>query len=166
MRHLEDQRIENRDVQPQVAGGAPRHRVRPEQQAVELRVGGKDHAGRRNVVSSVTMQNLSDEQRAFVEAIRDFAKRECGTREQRDALTEGGREPHNQGLYERIAALGWPGVAIPEEYGGAGGGALDMCLLCEEFARGLIPMGFFPVTMMAARPVELFGTQPLKEEIL
>jgi alkylation response protein AidB-like acyl-CoA dehydrogenase len=112
------------------------------------------------------MQNLSDEQRAFVEAIRDFAKRECGTREQRDALTEGGREPHNQGLYERIAALGWPGVAIPEEYGGAGGGALDMCLLCEEFARGLIPMGFFPVTMMAARPVELFGTQPLKEEIL
>jgi alkylation response protein AidB-like acyl-CoA dehydrogenase len=112
------------------------------------------------------MQNLSDEQRAFVEAIRDFARRECGTREQRDALTEGGREPHNASIYAQIASLGWLGVAIPEEYGGAGGGAVDMCLLCEEFARGLIPMGFFPVTMMAARPVELFGTQWLKEEIL
>jgi alkylation response protein AidB-like acyl-CoA dehydrogenase len=112
------------------------------------------------------MQNLSDEQRSFVEAIRDFARRECGTRPQRDALTENGREPHNQALYERIAALGWPGVAIPEEYGGAGGGAVDMCLLCEEFARGLIPMGFFPVTMMAARPVELFGSDALKEDIL
>ncbi len=114
----------------------------------------------------MTIQNLTDEQNAFVEAIRDFARRECGTREQRDALTEGGREPHNQALYEQIASLGWLGVAIPEAYGGAGGSAVDMCLLCEEFARGLIPMGFFPVTMMAARPVELFGTDELKEEIL
>ena len=114
----------------------------------------------------MTIQNLTDEQSAFVEAIRDFARRECGTREQRNALTEDGREPHNQALYEQIASLGWLGVAIPEEYGGAGGSAVDMCLLCEEFARGLIPMGFFPVTMMAARPVELFGTDELKEEIL
>jgi isovaleryl-CoA dehydrogenase len=114
----------------------------------------------------MTLQNLTDEQRAFVEAIRDFARRECGTREQRDALTEGGREPHNQDLYERIASLGWLGVAIPQEYGGAGGSAVELCLLCEEFARGLIPMGFFPVTMMAARPVELFGADGLKEEIL
>ena len=114
----------------------------------------------------MTIQNLTDEQNAFVEAIRDFARRECGTREQRDALTEGGREQHNQTLYEQIASLGWLGVAIPEAFGGAGGSAVDMCLLCEEFARGLIPMGFFPVTMMAARPVELFGTDELKEEIL
>ena len=112
------------------------------------------------------MLDLSDEQRAFVESIRDFARRECGTREQRDLLTSGGREPHNSDLYARIASLGWTGVAIPEEYGGAGGGAVDMCLLCEEFARGLIPMGFFPVTMMAARPVELFGSAALKDEIL
>ncbi|HTU86445.1 MAG TPA: acyl-CoA dehydrogenase family protein [Solirubrobacteraceae bacterium] len=110
--------------------------------------------------------SLTDEQNAFVEAIRDFARRECGTREQRDALTDEGREPHNQALYSQIASLGWLGAAIPEAYGGAGGSAVDMCLLCEEFARGLIPMGFFPVTMMAARPVELFGSEALKSEIL
>jgi isovaleryl-CoA dehydrogenase len=110
--------------------------------------------------------NLTDEQRAFVEAIRDFARRECGTREQRDALTQNGREPHNPGIYAKIADLGWLGAAIQEEYGGAGGGSVDLCLLCEEFSRGQIPMGFFPVTMMSARPVELFGTDALKEEIL
>jgi isovaleryl-CoA dehydrogenase len=109
---------------------------------------------------------LSDEQRAFVEAVRDFARRECGTREQREALTDNGREPHNQELYERIADLGWLGVAIPEQYGGAGGGSVDMCLLCEEFSRGQIPMGFFPITMMSARPVEKFATDELKHEIL
>jgi isovaleryl-CoA dehydrogenase len=114
----------------------------------------------------MTIQTLTDEQRAFVEAIRDFAARECGTREQRDALTEAGTEPHNQEMYERIAALGWLGVAIPEEYGGTGGGAVDMCLLCEEFARGQIPMGFFPVSMITAGAVGRFGSAELKQEIL
>jgi isovaleryl-CoA dehydrogenase len=110
--------------------------------------------------------NLTDEQRAFVESIRDFAKRECGTREQRDALTHNGTEPHNPEIYAKIAELGWLGAAIPVAYGGTGGGSVDLCLLCEEFARGQIPMGFFPVTMMSARPVELFGTDALKDEIL
>ena len=110
--------------------------------------------------------NLTDEQRAFVEAIRDFAKRECGTREQRDALTHSGTEPHNPEIYAKIAELGWLGAAIPEAYGGTGGGSVDLCLLCEEFSRGQIPMGFFPVTMMSARPVELFGSDALKDEIL
>jgi len=114
----------------------------------------------------MTLLTLTDEQQAFVEAIRDFGRRECGTREQREALTEHGREPHNQELYEQIAGLGWVGVAIPEAYGGSGGGAVDLCLLCEEFTRGQIPMGFFPISMMTARPVERFGSEELKHEIL
>ncbi len=114
----------------------------------------------------MSIQSLSDEQRAFVEAIRDFARRECGTREQRDALTDDGHEPHNQALYERIAELGWPGVAIPEQYGGSGGGAVDMCLMLEETARGQIPMAFVGVTMITAGAVQRFGSEELKQDIL
>jgi alkylation response protein AidB-like acyl-CoA dehydrogenase len=114
----------------------------------------------------MTIQTLTDEQRAFVEAMRDFAQRECGTREQRDALTDHGREPHNQELYQRIADLGWLGAAIPEAYGGSGGGAIDLCLLCEESARGQIPMGFFGVSMITAGATERFGTEEQKQEIL
>jgi isovaleryl-CoA dehydrogenase len=114
----------------------------------------------------MTIRALTDEQRAFVEAIRDFAKRECGTRARRDALTRVGEEPHNQALYQRIAELGWLGVAIPEQYGGTGGGAVDMCLACDEFARGRIPMSFFSVSMISAGAVERFGSEELKTEIL
>jgi isovaleryl-CoA dehydrogenase len=114
----------------------------------------------------MSSQTLTDEQRAFVEAIRDFARRECGTREQRDALTDHGLEPHNQEIYERIADLGWVGVAIPEAYGGSGGGAVDLCLLCEESARGQIPMGFFGVSMITAGAVGRFGSEEQKQEIL
>jgi alkylation response protein AidB-like acyl-CoA dehydrogenase len=114
----------------------------------------------------MTIQGLSDEQRAFVESIRDFAKRECGTREQRDALTDHGVEVHNQALYERIAELGWLGVTIPERYGGSDGGAVDMCLLLEEISRGLIPIGFVGVSMITAGAVNRFGDEERKQELL
>jgi isovaleryl-CoA dehydrogenase len=112
------------------------------------------------------LQNLSDEQRAFVETIRDFAHRECGTREQRDALTDHGREPHNQQLYRRIGELGWLGVCIPEEFGGTGGGAVDMCLLLEETSRGGIPIGFVGISMICAGAIQRFGNVEQKREIL
>ncbi len=86
---------------------------------------------------------FTPEQDAFAEAVRDFAKRECGTREQRDALTHGGQDAHSAELYAKVAELGWLGVAVPEEYGGSGGGAVDMCLFLEEIAYGMIPLGGF-----------------------
>lgn len=112
------------------------------------------------------MPQLTDEQRDFVEAIRDFARREAGTREQRDALTDRGRHPHNQQLYEKVAQLGWLGVAIPEEYGGSGGGMVDLCLFLEESSRGMLPIGGFGVSMIVAGAFERFGTPAQKEEIL
>jgi alkylation response protein AidB-like acyl-CoA dehydrogenase len=114
----------------------------------------------------MALRTLTDEQQAFVEALRDFAQRECGTREQRDALTEHGREVHNQELYERIAALGWLGVTIPEEYGGSGAGAVELCLLLEEVSRGMIPIGFVGVSMITAGAVRRFGSEEQKRELL
>lgn len=69
---------------------------------------------------------LSDERRDLVKAIADFCSRECGTKEQRDKLTSNGVEHHNQQLYEKMAKLGWLGIAVPEEYGGAGRGMVDL----------------------------------------
>jgi alkylation response protein AidB-like acyl-CoA dehydrogenase len=112
-----------------------------------------------------TSAGLTDEQRDFVAAIRDFAKREAGTREQRDALG-GYQKPHNQELYEKVAELGWLGVAIPEEYGGSGGGMVDLCLFLEESSRGMLPIGGFGVSMIVAGAFERFGTDEQKEEIL
>jgi alkylation response protein AidB-like acyl-CoA dehydrogenase len=113
-----------------------------------------------------SLRNLTDEQRAFVESIREFAARECGTREQRDALTDDGHNPHNQAIYERVAELGWVGVSVPEEYGGGGGGAVDMCLMLEETARGLIPIQFVNVSMITAGAVGRFAAEELKQELL
>jgi isovaleryl-CoA dehydrogenase len=112
------------------------------------------------------MIELTHEQQDFVAAVRDFCQRECGSREQRDQLTDGGRHPHNQDLYKQMAELGWLGVATPEEYGGAGGGLVDMCLFLEETTRGLAPIGGFGVTEIVGGAYERFGTDEQKTAML
>jgi isovaleryl-CoA dehydrogenase len=116
---------------------------------------------------AATIENpMTDERKAFVEAIRDYAQRRCGTREQRDALTEGGHHPHNQEVYKEVADLGWLGVAIDEQYGGSGGGAYDLTLFLHEFSKGQIPIGGFGVSMIVAGAYEKFGTPEQKERML
>jgi isovaleryl-CoA dehydrogenase len=110
--------------------------------------------------------SLSDEQRDFVAAIRDFCQRECGTPEQRERLTSGYTEAHNAELYRRMADLGWLGVTIPEQYGGSGGSMLDACLFMEETSRGLAPIGGYATTLIVAGATRRFGTEEQKAEIL
>jgi alkylation response protein AidB-like acyl-CoA dehydrogenase len=109
---------------------------------------------------------LTDEQQQFVDAIRDFSAREAGTREQRDALTSEGTEQHNTDLYKRFAALGYVGAAIPEAYGGSGGGLVDLCLLLDESTKGLLPIAGMSVSLIVAGAYERFGTEAQKQDML
>jgi alkylation response protein AidB-like acyl-CoA dehydrogenase len=110
--------------------------------------------------------SLTDEQQNFVAAIRDFCSRECGTQEQREKLTDGYTEHHNDGIYRQMAELGWLGVTIPEEYGGAGGSMLDACLFMEETSRGLAPIGGYATTLIVAGATKRFGSEEQKAGIL
>jgi isovaleryl-CoA dehydrogenase len=109
---------------------------------------------------------LTDEQRDFVSAIRDFCQRECGTAEQREQLTNNHTELHNGGLYKQMADLGWLGLTIPEEYGGSGGTMLDACLFMEETSRGMAPIGGYATTLIVAGATKRFGTEEQKHQIL
>jgi alkylation response protein AidB-like acyl-CoA dehydrogenase len=110
--------------------------------------------------------SLTDEQQHFVEAIRDFCDRECGTPDQRERLTDGYREHHNFDIYGQMAELGWLGVTIPEAYGGSDGSMLDACLFMEETSRGLAPIGGYATTLIVAGATKRFGTEAQKEKIL
>jgi alkylation response protein AidB-like acyl-CoA dehydrogenase len=109
---------------------------------------------------------LSDEQNSMVTTIREFAAKECGTREKRLALTNGGKTHHNSEIARKLADLGFLGLSIPEEYGGAGGGLFDACLFVEELAYNQIPVGSFAVTLIVAHIYMNFGAEDLKKQIL
>lgn len=109
---------------------------------------------------------LTREQQALRDSIREFARRECGTREQRDHWTDGGTEAHNAELYAKYADLGWAGISIPEEYGGAGGSAVDMCVVIDESMRGLIPINGMATTVIVASAYERFATEEQRKTVL
>lgn len=109
---------------------------------------------------------LSDEQNDFVDAIRNFCDRECGTQDQRERLTEGYTEHHSFQIYEQMAELGWLGVTIPEQYGGSGGSMLEACLFMEETSRGLAPIGGYATTLIVAGATQRFGSEEQKAKVL
>ena len=109
---------------------------------------------------------FSDEQRQFAEAIASFCARECGTREQRLALTEGGAIANSRELLEKLAELGWLGVSVPEEYGGAGAGMVEECIFLEETSRGLAPIRGYSTAMTAGATYLRWGTEEQKREVM
>ena len=108
---------------------------------------------------------LTDEQRDFVAAVRDFSAREI-TPDRLDALTDGGQDPHNHEVAAKMGELGWYGLTIPEQYGGSGGSFLDATLFLEESARGQIPVGAYGVTLICVGALNKFGTEEQKQDLL
>jgi len=109
---------------------------------------------------------LTDEQHSLVATVREFASKECGTREQRLALTDGGKTPTNPEIARKLAGLGFLGLSIPEGYGGSGGGLFDACLFVEELAYNRIPLGSFGVTLIVSHMYLNFATEDLRHEVL
>ena len=119
-----------------------------------------------STITASPISGLTDEQRNFQAAIRDFAERECGTAEQREQLTNHYEELHNQEIYEQLGELGWLGVSVDEAYGGAGAGMVDACVFLEETMRGLVPIAGYGVSLIVAGAYERFGNEEQKQEIL
>ena len=109
--------------------------------------------------------DLSDEQRDFARAVRDFCERELTDGRLRE-LTDGFSDLHHEATARRMAELGWLGLTIDERYGGAGGSFTDAALFLEETARGQAPIGAYAVTLIVVGALNRFGTEQQKEELL
>lgn len=69
-------------------------------------------------------------------------------------------------LWKAIGDLGWPGTAIPEEYGGSGFGRLELAVLAEELGRTLAPVPFAASVCLAAEAILDLGTEEQKRRHL
>ncbi|HVG94172.1 MAG TPA: acyl-CoA dehydrogenase family protein [Planctomycetota bacterium] len=68
---------------------------------------------------------------------------------------------------DKIAEAGLMGVWIPKEYGGAGGGVLDLCIVVEELSRACGGMGvMYAVNALGSFPIILGGTEAQKRKYL
>jgi alkylation response protein AidB-like acyl-CoA dehydrogenase len=95
--------------------------------------------------------SLTETQSLIQESARDFVRGDCN----RDALLKLDRNPGAvmDGLWQKMAELGWTGMAIPEEYGGTGNSMTDVAVLCEELGTGPVPGPLFSSAILCARIV-------------
>lgn len=72
-------------------------------------------------------------------------------------------------FYQAIAAGGWLGITIPEEYGGHGLGLTEATILAEEVARsggGMNAATAIHLSIFGMQPVVRYGSEELKRRTL
>jgi butyryl-CoA dehydrogenase len=108
--------------------------------------------------------DLTEEQRFIQQTARDFAAREVAPKAAE--LDKTGRWPAE--LVERMGELGFLGVAIPTEYGGAGMDTVSYVLAMEEISAACASTGVIMSVnnSLFCDPIYKFGTEMQKREIL
>lgn len=105
---------------------------------------------------------LTDDQRDIQRTARDLlAERSTFAR----VREHGEARSTDTALWGELCELGWPGIAIAEEYGGQGLGAMELSILCEELGRAVAPVPFL-ASAMAACVIERGGTDEQRERWL
>lgn len=103
------------------------------------------------------------DQQALRDSVRDFLQAECTSSRIRTFFDS--EEGTDASLWEKVVGLGWPGLTLPEKFGGIGLGWVEACLLGEEMGRFLFP-GPYLSTLAVATAIQLGGTDDQKERYL
>src|SRR6202048_206985 len=108
--------------------------------------------------------DFSDEQKQLRDEARKFLAGKCSPKAVRVVLD--GKEPYDRELWKGLAEMGFPGVPIPEQFGGAGAGHLEPCVIAEEMGRALAPVPFSSTVYLAAEAIMLAGSEAQKQKWL
>jgi alkylation response protein AidB-like acyl-CoA dehydrogenase len=108
--------------------------------------------------------DLSEEQNILKKTAHDFLAKECP----KDLVRklEESDEGYSPELWQKMARLGWMGLAIPEKYGGGGGSFLDLIILFEEMGYNICPGPFFSTVVLGSLPILTAGSEEQKKEFL
>ncbi len=91
---------------------------------------------------------FTEEQDLLRDEVRKFLEERCPMEEvRRISQTPEGYSPE---LWKQLGELGWLGLTIPEEYGGAELTWIDLIVLLEEVGRALLPGPLVSTTLAAS----------------
>jgi acyl-CoA dehydrogenase len=108
--------------------------------------------------------DFSDDQKLLQQTAKDFLDEHSPLSVCREVLESDA--PYSQTLWKGAAELGWLGTAIPEEYGGAGFGYLELAVIAEEVGRSLAPIPFSSSVYLASEALLLAGSDEQKKRLL
>ncbi|MDQ4038994.1 MAG: acyl-CoA/acyl-ACP dehydrogenase [Actinomycetota bacterium] len=81
------------------------------------------------------------------------------------ARTESGT-PYDIGLWGRLGDLGVASLLIPEEFGGSGGDARDLAVVCEQLGAFVAPVPFLGSAVLATTALGAVRSEPVAAALL
>ena len=72
----------------------------------------------------------------------------------------------DKNIWDEMSKLGWPGIMIPEEFGGSNFGLSGICVVLQECAKTLTPSPLFASGVLGAYAINNYGTKEQKEKYL
>jgi alkylation response protein AidB-like acyl-CoA dehydrogenase len=99
---------------------------------------------------------LSQEQEELRRTVRSFLEKMSAESDVRRLMETG--DGYDPAVWARMASeLGLTGLAIPEEFGGAGYGPVELGIVLEEMGRVLLAAPFFSTVVLAANALLFAG---------
>ena len=108
---------------------------------------------------------FTDEQEQFRSVVQRFLRDKSPTTEVRRLMeTESG---YDDAVWQQLSHdLGLPAIHIPEVYGGAGFGPVELGIVMEELGRSLLCAPYFSSSVLAANAILNAGSESQKLELL
>ena len=108
--------------------------------------------------------SLTEEQQLLKDSVDRFVRENYEFESRREFANS--NDGYGEDNWKQMAELGWLSVALPEEFGGIGGGGTETMVIMEGFGRGLVLEPFFATVVLGANLIMQGGSDAQKEELL
>ena len=108
--------------------------------------------------------SLDDTQQLVRNSARDFLAESADRTYVREM--EDDERGYSDEFWRSIAELGWTGMIVPEEHGGAGMSLIELSLVLEEMGAAATPGPFFSTAVIGAHAISTHGSEDQKRKYL
>jgi alkylation response protein AidB-like acyl-CoA dehydrogenase len=105
--------------------------------------------------------DYNEEQQLLADSVRRYLQKDYDFEKRKVILQKGWSEQ----VWATFAEMGLTALPLPADYGGFGGGAVDMMSVMEAFGEALVVEPYLP-TMLAALAIARSGNEKQKQAIL
>src|SRR4029453_13969004 len=108
--------------------------------------------------------DFSEDQKFIQKTARDYLAEHADLGVCRAVLESDQRYDRN--LWKGGAEMGWLGAVVPESYGGAGMGHLELVLIAQEIGRALAPIPFSSSVYLVTEGLLRLGSEEQRKKYL
>ncbi|WP_411819529.1 acyl-CoA dehydrogenase family protein [Hyphococcus formosus] len=109
---------------------------------------------------------LNEEQEMLRDSARGFLEDKAPVAALRKLRDDNNPDGFSRDLWAEMAEMGWAGILVDEEYGGADFGFVGAGVLAEEMGRTLTASPFLSTSVLAATALKKAGNEAQKQEHL